>query len=58
MLGGPGNTAYGAQSIEQDNTDYPGYHTTNDRYSYLSVGQSMDITRGMAGLLYDIAGGH
>lgn len=46
------------QSIEQDNTDYPGYHSTNDRYSYLSVEQSMDITRGMTGLLYDVAGGH
>jgi len=45
------------QSIEQDNTDYPGYHSTNDRYSYLSIEQSMDITRGMTGLLYDVAGG-
>ena len=46
-----------SQSIEQDNTDYPGYHTTQDTVAYLSVVQSMGITRGMAGLLWDVAGG-
>jgi Zn-dependent M28 family amino/carboxypeptidase len=46
----------GSQSIEQDNTDYPGYHATTDTVAYLSVSQSIGITRGMAGLLYDVAG--
>ena len=42
--------------IEQDDTDYPGYHRATDTVEYVSKLQSRDIIRGLAGALYDLAG--
>jgi len=42
-------------AIEQDDTNYPGYHRTTDEINYLSVEQSMGILKGMTGTLYDIS---
>eukprot|EP00004_Rigifila_ramosa_P017617 TRINITY_DN42_c0_g1_i4.p1 TRINITY_DN42_c0_g1~~TRINITY_DN42_c0_g1_i4.p1 ORF type:complete len:447 (+),score=122.11 TRINITY_DN42_c0_g1_i4:27-1343(+) len=42
-------------AIELDGTDYPGYHQTTDQINYLDVDQSIDILRGIAGTLWDLA---
>ncbi len=44
-------------AIEQDNTDYPGYHRTTDQVNYLNVDQSVDIAKAIVGSVWDVAGG-
>jgi hypothetical protein len=43
--------------IERDDTNYPCYHRTCDTMQYVNLGQSIDITVGVAGALWDEAGG-
>jgi len=42
-------------AIERDGTNYDHYHRTTDTIDHLSVEQSIDIIRGLAGTLYDLA---
>lgn len=42
-------------AIEQDDTNYPGYHKTTDKVSYLNVNQSVEITKAIVGTLFDLA---
>jgi len=42
-------------AIEQDDTDYPAYHRTTDVVTNANKGQSVDILKGIAGTLFDLA---
>jgi hypothetical protein len=42
-------------AIEQDDTDYPDYHKISDTVANANKGQSVDILKGIAGTLFDVA---
>lgn len=42
-------------AIEQDDTNYPDYHRTTDTVKNVNRGQSVDILKGLAGTIYDLA---
>jgi len=43
-------------AIEKDDTDYPCYHKACDTDKYVSVPQTTQIVRGIAGTLCDLSG--